>query len=124
MKVYNHDELHDLIDNNPRLKQRSDEIHSLPPNDEWGEVERRKYLMIEIWADAIACQKRDSAIVAMGMVINYFSRHSKSLGDLHSNSQFQEHLAESKKMENELANNKRCHISGGNNYVCFCNSSG
>ena len=124
MKVYNHDKLHELTDNNPQLKQRSDEVHSLPPNDEWGEFERRKYLMIDIWADAIGCQQRDSAIIDMGMIINYFSRYTKSLGDLRLNPQFQEYLAESKKMESELANNKRCHIAGGNSYICFCNESG
>src|SRR3989344_5867020 len=102
MKVYSHDKLHELTDSNPQLKQRSDEIHSLPPNDEWGEFEERKYIMIDIWADAVGCQQRDSAIVGMGMIVNYFSRRSKSLGDLRLNPQFQEHLAESRKMESEL----------------------
>lgn len=124
MKVYGHDELHNLTDGNPQLKYRSDQIHSLPPNDEWGEFERRKHLMIDIWADVVVCTKRQCAHESITAIVKYFLQFSKSLSQLRQAVDFQQHFKKSREIEDSFNNNKKCHVAGGNSYVCFCNSSG
>ena len=124
MRVYDHDELHKLIDNNPQLKQCSDQIHSLPPVDEWSEFERRKHFMVNIWADAVVCTQRQQSHDSITAVVKYFLQFSKSLSQLRQDVDFQKHIKKSKDIEADFNNSSKCHVAGGNSYVCFCNASG
>ena len=121
MRIYNHDKLHKLTDSNPELKDRSDKVHFLPPNDEWDEFGRRKCLMVDVWADAIDCKQRQSAHESINAVVKYFRQFSKSLSHLREGTDFKRHLERSREIEDSFENTSRCHVAGGNSYVCFCN---
>ncbi|OGF49503.1 hypothetical protein A2W40_03860 [Candidatus Giovannonibacteria bacterium RIFCSPHIGHO2_01_45_12] len=102
MRQLTHDELHALMDGDPHLKEKSDEVHSLPQVSS-EEKERGKLQMMEIYAEAINCTRLDTA---KDFVKKAFSliRRGETLDTLCE----------------EYASRKLCHSSLGNNYICFC----
>ena len=103
MRHWTHNELHALMDNNNCLKTKSDRAHVLPRVSS-EEQEYGKRQMMEIYAEAINCQKVG---VAKEFVRRAFSclRQGETLDEL----------------KKEYASQKLCHSSLGNDYICFCN---
>lgn len=102
MRQWTHDELHVLMDGNPKLKAKSDKVHALPQNSS-EEKEQGKLQMMEIYAEAINCVRVN---IAKEFITKAFScmRRDMTLDVLCE----------------EYASQKLCHSPLGNNYVCFC----
>lgn len=102
MRHWTHDELHALMDSNPALKAKSDEVHAFPQTN-LEEREHGKLQMTEIYAEAISCKqvgaakefvKKAFSCMKRGLVLN--------------------------EIRDEYASQKLCHSPNGNDYVCFC----
>lgn len=106
MKLWTHDELHELMEASPSLKEKSDEAHTLPRvNSE--EKEEGKLRMMEIYAEAVGCRQAEAA---KDFVREVFANMRKGM----SLDDFVDRLSE------EYIFEKRCHAPAGNNYLCFC----
>jgi len=102
MRLWTHDELHDLIDNTPALKEKSDATHALPQISS-EERERGKLQMMEIYVTAVNCKRAYAAREYVNKVFAYLRR-----GQLWS------------ALSDEYTSQKLCHSPAGNDYVCFC----
>ena len=102
MRQWTHDELHALTDGDPHLKEKSDEVHSLPQVSS-EEKEQGKLQMMEIYAEATNCIRVNTAKEFVTKVFSCM-RQGKTLDTLCE----------------EYATQKLCHSSLGNNYICFC----
>jgi len=102
MRKFTHDELHVLTDENPSLKAKSYQAHSLPQNTS-EEKEIGKLQMMEIYAEAVECRQVETAKEFVKKVFTC--------------------LREGKPWEtmiNEYASQRLCHSPVGNDYMCFC----
>lgn len=102
MRLWTHDELHALMDNNTALRTRSDEAHALP-RASLEEKERGKLKMMEIYAEAVDCKNINSAKEWVRTVFECLRQ--RVAWDL---------------LRNQYAKQKLCHSPSGNDYMCFC----
>lgn len=123
MKEWSHDELHRLIDSDPGLKAKSNKVHSMPPAaslDEWAEQKRQ---MMQIYTEAVACARFDNAINFLEIVLGYIKVRCSDLDDWKDIVAFPEHRQALQTFGETFKAQKRCYSPGGNDYVCFCNST-
>ena len=76
MKEFTHEQLHDKIDNNPKLKIKSDGVHSLPRPTSLEEAELLKLKMMEIYAEAIGCQQCENAQKLVTEIYSFFKNNT------------------------------------------------
>lgn len=105
MKNWSHDKLHELIDANPKLKTRSDIVHSLPQTS-GVEREKGKLSMMELYAEAVGCKR---VVQAKKFVDKVFERmrNGGNIGEIST-----DYIAD-----------KICHSPLGNDYTCFCDEN-
>lgn len=106
MRIYTHEELHDLMDGDPSLKTKSDKAHAVPRNN-LEEYEQGKLAMMEIYAEAIGCGQMETA---KKFVQEVYARARKGV----PLKDFLDALS------GEYISKKWCHAPAGNNYMCFC----
>ncbi len=115
MREFTHDQLHEKMESNLELKQKSDEVHSLPKATSFYEEEILKLQMMVIYAEAIGCRQCDSA-----------QRHTKEVY-----AHPKDHVIWRTKfsiddwkiingISEDYTNRKLCHSREGNDFVCFC----
>ena len=115
----NHDELHDIIDNQKDLKKKSDRVHKLPENS-LDETINNKKLMMEIYAAAIGCENVDSAKESIAKAIGYIKKQCNSFDEWKKIPDYEKHIKEIRKIGESFKSAKKCCSPNGNNYICFC----
>lgn len=119
MKEWTHEELHKLMENDPEIKLRSDEIHAIPETDDLIQREQNKMLLMKIYADAIGCKKGEESKQVIADIFGLIKREFTTWSEWQSSSATQ-HFEEIVRICEPYQEKKICHSPKGNNYVCYC----
>jgi len=120
MKEWSHDELHQLMNADPRLKDKSNKVYSMPAPvslDEWGE---QKHRMMQIYAEAVGCKQFADAANFLDNVLEHIKKHCSSLEDWKSVASLPEHRDTLQTLGETFKAQKKCCSPEGNDYVCYC----
>ena len=115
MRYFSYDELHKIIETNPELKKRSDEIHSLPQAKNWDDFLAQKLQMLKVYAQAVGCCQVQNAQDGVRAVVEYLKQHGKPMEKL-KDGQYK-YIREQEKTQ---AEQKKCHAPSANSYTCYC----
>lgn len=119
MRYFSHDQLHELMDSDEKLKELSDEVHAGPAPRSFEDIKTSKRRMIEIYTKAVGCDCFEEAEDHIEKVIQLIEKHyiTWSAWKKGGNPEFSKALADLKK---EFKTQKKCCSAGGNDYICFC----
>lgn len=120
MRTWTHDELHALMDGDPYLKTKSDDVHNLLIAITLEEWMRRKHLMMEIYKEAVHCKNRDNAILFLDAISYYIRRHTCTLDAWRDIASLPKHRKAIVDLSKAFHKRKLCHTPNSNDYVCFC----
>ena len=119
MKHWTHDELHEIADGNPAIKERLDKVHAIPNKSLLGLADTKKEL-IKIYAKAMGCEQLDQANDYLNEVISHINKKCKTYKvwrKYRKSENFHHKLTELKK---QYKAEKKCHSPAGNDFVCYC----
>lgn len=119
MKEWTHEELHELMEKDPEIKLRSDEVHKIPETDDLTQRERNKILMMAIYADSISCNDVRGAQQMIRDVFAFVKNDYEDWAEwgISSTDQDFEKIAE---ISAKYQIKNICHSPKGNNYICYC----
>ncbi|MBI2057561.1 MAG: hypothetical protein HYT63_01060 [Candidatus Yanofskybacteria bacterium] len=120
MRYLSHKELHEVIEVNPELKKRSDEIHSLPKAKNWEEFLEQKLQMLEIYAQAVGCNCVQEVQGRMKEVVEYLKQYENPLVETGKSPTFAQCLEFIRSQEKVWAEERKCHAPNANSYICYC----